>query len=56
MQQYFIDQKLNINNIFSLTAEDIYHLRKVLRKDNTYIFRVCDSNHDIYLCHLLCLF
>ena len=53
MQQYFIDQKLNINNIFSLTAEDIYHLRKVLRKDNTYIFRVCDSNHDIYLCHLL---
>ena len=53
MQQYFIDDTLQLNNSFSLKAEDIYHLRKVLRKDNNYVFRVCDSNHNIFLCHLL---
>ena len=53
MQQYFTDEILDVNKVFSLAKDDIYHLRKVLRKDNKYIFRVCDSNHHLYLCHLL---
>ena len=53
MQQYFVDRKLNIKDIIDLNDDILYHLIKVLRKDNTYTFRVCDSENKIYHCHLI---
>lgn len=53
MQQYFVDKQVNIDDIVELDDDVLYHLIKVLRKDNTYIFRICDSNHDIYLANLV---
>ena len=53
MQQYFTDKVLNINDTIDLNSEVLYHLLKVLRKDNTYTFRLCDADHKIYHCHLI---
>ena len=53
MQQYFINQKIKENDIINLEDNVIYHLKKVLRKDSSYTFRVCENQENIYLCHLL---
>lgn len=53
MQQYFVDKKLNIKDIIDLDDDILYHLIKVLRKDETYVFRLCDSSARIYHCHLI---
>ena len=53
MQQYFIDRKIDIQNIIDLNDDILYHLIKVLRKDDTYTFRLCDSENKIYKCHLI---
>lgn len=53
MQQYFTQEKLDLGKIIRLDNEDIYHLRKVLRKDSSYTFRIADRDGDIYLGHLL---
>lgn len=52
MQQYFYPESLNINETISLNDDILYHLKKVLRKDDNYIFRLVDKNHKIFLCHL----
>jgi len=53
MQQYFVDRKVNTNDIVSLDNDVLYHLVKVLRKDSTYKFRIADSKGDIYYAHLV---
>lgn len=51
MQQYFIDKKLNTNDLTDLREDIIYHLTKVLRCTNEE-FRLVDSTGTIYLCAL----
>lgn len=53
MQQYFVSEKISIGSKIRLNNDDIYHLRKVLRKGSDYTFRICDRDRDIYLGHLL---
>ena len=53
MQQYFVDQTLNENEVIALEEGILYHLIKVLRKDSSYTFRLCDSKGDIYHAHLI---
>ena len=52
MQQYFIDRKVDIKDIVELDDDIIYHLKKVLRKDSSYSFRIVDSDRKVYLAHL----
>lgn len=52
MQQYFLDQKLNINDIVSLRDDILYHLVKVLRNTNTE-FRLVDNTKTVYLAKLI---
>jgi len=52
MQQYFIDQELELNNEYSLDKDIVYHLKKVLRAKDGELFRLCDSKHFIYECSL----
>ncbi|MBQ6334856.1 MAG: 16S rRNA (uracil(1498)-N(3))-methyltransferase [Erysipelotrichaceae bacterium] len=53
MQQVFVEKKIASGDIVRIDNEDLYHLRKVLRKDSSYTFRICDEKGDIYHCHLL---
>ena len=53
MQQYFTDRKLEINDTVALDDEVLYHLLKVLRKDSSYTFRLCDREGVIFHCHLI---
>ena len=53
MQQYFTDKRLQLNDTVRLDDEVLYHLIKVLRKDDTYTFRLCDSEGNIFHCHLI---
>ncbi len=53
VQQYFIDEKLNIGMEILLPQDVLYHLIKVLRKDETYKFRICDSAGNIFYAHLI---
>ena len=53
MQQYFVSQKLNVFDTIRLDEEVIHHLRKVLRKDSDYTFRICDQDGIIFHAHLL---
>lgn len=53
MQQYFVNKKITTGDIVELDKDVLYHLIKVLRKDNTYTFRVADSNGDIYFANLI---
>ena len=53
VQQYFIDEKLSVGMKVLLPEEVLYHLIKVLRKDDKYIFRVCDAEGTIYHAHLV---
>lgn len=51
MQQYFIDQVLNVNESYELRDDILYHLTKVLRSTNK-TFRLADKNGNIFLANL----
>lgn len=52
MQQYFINDELNINKTISLNEDIVFHLTKVLRNsENT--FRLVDSKHKVFLAELI---
>ena len=53
MQQYFTEMNVHKGDIISLDEDVLYHLKKVLRKDSDYIFRICDANHRIHYAHLV---
>lgn len=53
MQQYFVDYEINTGDTISLNEDVLHHLKKVLRKDSSYTFRVVDNRKRIYHCHLL---
>lgn len=50
MQQFFCDQILNVGNYYLLDEEVNYQLKKVLRVNNGYLFRMVDLSHTIFLC------
>ncbi len=52
MQQYFTDLKAEINREIPLDADSLYHLKKVLRKQNGWNFRIADCTGTIYLAEL----
>ena len=51
MQQYFIEEEINLDSKIKLRDDILYHLKKVLRGTNEY-FRLVDANHKIYLAKL----
>lgn len=53
VQQYFIDEKLNTGMEILLPQDVLYHLVKVLRKDEKYLFRICDGEGTIFHAHLI---
>ncbi len=53
MQQYFIQEKLGTGMKVLLPQEILYHLIKVLRKDEKYVFRICDRDGVIYHARLI---
>lgn len=53
MQQYFVDINVKEGDIIALSDDILYHLIKVLRKDNTYKFRIADAKGSIYFAHLI---
>ena len=53
MQQYFYHDILKVGDIIPLDKEILYHLKKVLRKDENYIFRLVDKNEDVFYCKLI---
>ena len=53
MQQYFVDINVHGNDIIALSDEILYHLVKVLRKDNNYKFRIADASGKIYYANLI---
>lgn len=52
MQQYFCDERLAVGDEIILSKDITNHLIKVLRKDNRYIFRLVDKNHQVFFAHL----
>lgn len=52
MQQYFSTLDFKENDIVPLDKESLYHLKKVLRKDTSYTFRLVNVNHEIFIGHL----
>ena len=52
MQQYFINEILDINKTISLNEDIVFHLSKVLRNTETN-FRLVDKNHNIFLAELI---
>ncbi|MBQ2657408.1 MAG: 16S rRNA (uracil(1498)-N(3))-methyltransferase [Erysipelotrichaceae bacterium] len=53
MQQYFTDEEIYTGEILDLDEEILHHLLKVLRKDSSYVFRLCDSTGTFYHAHLI---
>ena len=53
MQQYFSDEILKTGDIVMLDDDTLYHLIKVLRKDSSYTFRICDKKGSIFHARLL---
>ena len=53
MQQYFVDINVHTGDIIALSDDILYHLIKVLRKDNTYTFRIADTIGHIYFANLI---
>ena len=53
MQQYFVDCNVHEGDIIALSDDILYHLIKVLRKDNTYTFRIADVLGNIYHANLI---
>lgn len=52
MQQYFVNYKVNTNDLITLSDDVLHHLKTVLRKDSSYTFRIADNNGDIYYASL----
>lgn len=52
MQQFFIDEKLNINCIYNLNSDIKYQLKNVLRTSDGYKFRLVDIEHHVFECEL----
>ena len=48
MQQYFVSETLSTGDEINLDKDILYHLVKVLRKDNSYIFRIVDQSGSIF--------
>jgi len=48
MQQYFFNENFKLNDLIPLDKDVLYHLKKVLRKDGSYTFRVVNSNGIIF--------
>lgn len=53
MQQYFVDINVHTGDVIALSDDILYHLIKVLRKDNTYTFRIADAMGNIYYANLI---
>lgn len=53
MQQYFSTLDFKENDIVPLDKDSLYHLKKVLRKDSSYTFRLVNASHEIYTGHLI---
>lgn len=53
MQQYFVDINVHTGDVIALSDDILYHLVKVLRKDNTYTFRIADSTGKIFFANLI---
>lgn len=53
MQQYFIDVTVHENDVIALSDDIIYHLVKVLRKDDKYTFRIADAMGNFYYANLI---
>ena len=53
MQQYFYAIPLKEKMIIDLDKDVLYHLIKVLRKDQSYIFRIVDNQGKIFHAHLI---
>lgn len=52
MQQFFIEDSLNTQSEIILDKEVIYQLKKVLRANDGYKFRLVDNTKHIFLCEL----
>lgn len=52
MQQFFTDEILEINKQYPLNKDIVYQMKKVLRANNGYEFRLVDKNAHIFLCSL----
>ena len=50
MQQFFYDKPLSLNDSYPLNSDVNYQLKKVLRVDNGYEFRLVDCNQNVFLC------
>lgn len=48
MQQYFIDQVLNSDDIVLFNDEQVHHIKRVLRMKTNDIVRVVDTNNNIF--------
>lgn len=53
MQQYFTDEQIHTGETLDLNEEILHHLLKVLRKDSSYVFRLCDCTETLYHAHLI---
>lgn len=52
MQQYFIDEELDVGKRYTLDKEMYHHLKHVLRKDDGTNFRIVDTKNEIFLAEL----
>ncbi len=52
MQQFFIDTAIKEKDIVELNNDILYQLKKVLRANDGYEFRLVDVNQNIFLCEL----
>ncbi len=53
MQQYFLEHEIKPLERVLLPDDVLYHLKKVLRKDGSYRFRVADPKGRIFSAHLM---
>lgn len=51
MQQFFVNEVIENNELVSLDADVLYQLKKVLRVNNGYTFRLVDNDSNVYLCN-----
>ena len=52
MQQFFYKDSLKLNEEVLLDKEILYQLKKVLRANDGYEFRLVDNNQNVFLCEL----
>ncbi|MDO4500163.1 MAG: RsmE family RNA methyltransferase [Erysipelotrichaceae bacterium] len=53
MQQFFVEGVINNNEYFPLNSDIKHQLKKVLRAENGYQFRLADEEGSLYLCELM---